>query len=168
MLDLNPAALELDERERLFMAKFYELIPTPRAAKRFVNVYRLIRASITNPHELMWFLQGREFAAVQVLLAIVTGAPAESSEILRELLAVPVKGAWNTNWWVLVDAVAKPRLERAGWQWLHSRLEPLRGDVEVPQTCEGFRKWADDVARYSFYSGRVLLEPPREPFGAQP
>ena len=168
LLDLNPAALELDDRERVFMAKLYELIPTPRAAKRFVNVYRLIRASITDPYELMWFLQAREFAAVQVLLAIVTGAPAESSEILRELLARPADGAWNTNWWDLVDAVVKPRLDRAGWQWLHSRLEPLRRDVEVPQTCEGFRKWADDVARYSFYSGRVLLEPPREQFGTQP
>ena len=114
LLDLNPAALELDDRERVFMAKLYELIPTPRAAKRFVNVYRLIRASITDPYELMWFLQAREFAAVQVLLAIVTGAPAESSEILRELLARPADGAWNTNWWDLVDAVVKPQT-RSGW-----------------------------------------------------
>ena len=99
LIDLNPGALELDERERLFIARFHELIPTPRAAKRFVNVYRLIRASITDAHELTWFLQAREFAAVQVLLAIVTGAPAESSEILRELLARPAEGAWNTKWW---------------------------------------------------------------------
>ena len=62
----------------------------------------------------------------------------------------------------------KPRLHQAGWQWLNSRLESLRHDPEVPETCEGFRKWADDVARYSFYSGRVLLGPPRESFGMQP
>ena len=141
------------------MGRLGELIPTPRAAKRFVNVYRLIRASLANEQELAWFLDNREFAAVQVLLAIVTGAPAEASEILRELLERPEQGAWNIVWWELVDGVIKSRLEKPGWVSLNDRLGTLRCDKEIPKTCEGFRKWADDVARYSFYSGRVLLGP---------
>lgn len=161
LLDANPPALELDDRERVFMARLYDLIPTPRAAKRFVNVYRLIRASIMTPHELHAFLDTREFAAVQVLLGIVTGAPAEASEILRALLALPEVGAWNFEWWELVDNVVKPRIDRPSWRRLAARLRPLRADYDVPSTCEAFRKWADDVARYSFYSGRVLLEPQR-------
>jgi hypothetical protein len=158
LLDVNPPALELDERERQFMTRLHELIPTPRAAKRFVNVYRLIRASITTEHELRWFLESREFAAVQVLLAIVTGAPAEASEILRKLLAQPEPGAWKLQWWQLVSEVIEPQLDRSSWRRLDARLEMLRADSEVPKTCEGFRKWADDVARYSFHSGRVLLD----------
>jgi hypothetical protein len=159
LLDPNPSALELDERERDFMSRLFELIPTPRAAKRFVNVYRLIRASIATPSELRWFLEDREFVAVQVLLAMVTGAPAEASEILRELLARPAHGAWNVKWWDLVDGVVKRGGDKPGWHWLHARLQSLRDDTEVPRNCKGFRKWADDVARYSFYSGRVLLGP---------
>jgi hypothetical protein len=157
LLYLNPRQLELDERERIFMTRLHYLIPTPRAAKRFVNVYRLIRASIVEDHELRWFLEAREFIAVQVLLALVTGVPGEASEILSALLSYPAYGAWSLRWWELVDKVIAPRADRPEWQRLALRLVPLREDDEIPQTCEGFRKWADDVARYSFYSGRILL-----------
>jgi len=156
-LDPNPGALELDPRERDFMKHLYELIPTPRAAKRFVNIYRLIRASITSELELSWFLDGREFMSVQVLLAMVTGAPAEASVILRKLLALPTQAPWTTNWWDIVDGVVTEGGEEPSWKSFATRLQPLRESGEVPATCEGFRKWADDVARYSFYSGRVLL-----------
>lgn len=159
LIDTNPPSLELDERERQFMTRLHELIPTPRAAKRFVNVYRLIRTSITTEHELRWFLEAREYVAVQVLLATVTGAPAEASEILRKLLAQPEAGAWKLQWWDLVDEVIEPRLDRSSaWRRLNAHFGMLRADSEVPKTCESFRKWADDVARYSFYSGRVLLD----------
>ena len=68
-------------------------------------------------------------------------------------------GAWNVKWWDLVDGVVKRCGDKPGWHWLHARLQSLRDDTEVPRNCKGFRKWADDVARYSFYSGRVLLGP---------
>ena len=158
-LDPNPPALDLEDNERAFMLRLHQLIPTPRATKRFVNLYRLIRASISTPHDLRWFLESREFVAVQVLLAIVTGAPAEASEILRALLEYPEHGAWNLIWWEVVDEVITPRLDQPGWRRLERCLRELRADEDVPKTCEGFRKWADDVARYSFYSGRVLLGP---------
>lgn len=165
LLDVNPLALELDARERLFMPRLHGLIPTPRATKRFVNVYRLVRASIGDEDSLRWFLDDREFSAVQLMLALVTGAPAEAAEILRALLARPVDAAWNLDWWALVDEVVQPRLAVPAWQRLQRQLAPLRDDPEIPQTCEGFRKWADDVARYSFFSGRVLLEPQFEAAG---
>jgi hypothetical protein len=157
--DVNPAALELDERERLFMPRLYNLIPTPRAVKRFVNVYRLVRASIADEHELNWFLDGGEFMAVQIMLALVTGVPAEAAEILRELLSKPEQGAWNLDWWDLVDGVIKPRIDQANWRRLNERLAAIRASTGIPRTGEAYRKWADDVARYSFYSGRVLLGP---------
>jgi KAP family P-loop domain len=167
MLDPNPGALELDDRERNFMPHLYELIPTPRAAKRFVNVYRLIRASIDNENELRWFLDGGEFVAVQVLLAMVTGAPAEASEILRKLLSLPKEAPWTMKWWEVVDGMVKEGKDQTAWQSFETRLRSLRACGEVPETCEAFRKWADDVARYSFYSGRVLLGP-QPAFVAEP
>jgi hypothetical protein len=158
-LDANPGALELDWRERNFMTHLYDLVPTPRAAKRFVNIYRLIRASITSEYELHWFLEGDEFISVQVLLAMVTGAPAEASEILRKLLALPTQAPWTVKWWDIVDEAVKEGGDDPSWKSFAMRLKSLRENKQVPTTCEGFRKWADDVARYSFYSGRVLLGP---------
>lgn len=156
-LELNPSVLELDPREQLFMPRLHELIPTPRAAKRFVNVYRLIRASIAKGSDLHWFLDGNEFVAAQILLAMVSGAPAESAEILEKLLALSPRDAMTTQWWQLVDQVVKPQLQRPHWRRFDARLESLRRDYQVPSECDRYRKWADDVARYSFYSGRVLL-----------
>jgi KAP family P-loop domain len=156
-LELNSSILELDPREQQFMPRLHELIPTPRAAKRFVNVYRLIRASIDKGSDLHWFLDGGEFAAAQILLAMVSGAPAESSEILERLLALSKRDAMTTQWWELVDQVVKPQLHRPQWKRFNARLESLRRDYQVPSACDSYRKWADDVARYSFYSGRVLL-----------
>ena len=38
-IDLTPKTLTIDEDERLFISQLAALIPTPRAAKRFINIY---------------------------------------------------------------------------------------------------------------------------------
>ena len=45
-IDMRPAHLQIPEHERRFIQSLYALIPTPRAAKRLVNVYRLLRATL--------------------------------------------------------------------------------------------------------------------------
>jgi vacuolar-type H+-ATPase subunit H len=50
--DLAPKALIVTQKEVEFMAELVSLIPTPRAAKRLGNIYRLIRAGISPPDRL--------------------------------------------------------------------------------------------------------------------
>ena len=72
-------ALRIRPAELDFMDKVAPLIPrTPRAVKRFVNIYRLYKAALSTPG-LSSFLGSPEhpgnFRAVQVLLALVIGIP---------------------------------------------------------------------------------------------
>src|SRR5262249_47554023 len=145
--------------EREFMKKLFDLIPSPRAAKRFINVYRLIRASIDDPNELRTFVHGSEYQCVQLLLALVTGAPAQASEVLRELLARTPESMRQEQWWRFVDAVETKTADPVEWAMFQAGLQQVHALIPETPSCELFRKWADDVARYSFYSGRVLLGP---------
>jgi hypothetical protein len=47
-VNLNPEPFQIQEWERETMKKVHALIPSPRAAKRFVNVYRLLRAQVAH------------------------------------------------------------------------------------------------------------------------
>ena len=73
------------------MKLLFPLIPTPRATKRFVNVYRLLRGLTTGAQRTA--LIGNEtdggYRQVLVLLAMVTGYPVEATEVMREYTGTP-------------------------------------------------------------------------------
>ena len=111
-IEPHPAHLQITKWESDFMKELHCLIPSPRATKRFVNIYRLIRASVDIDDEVKL----REFVgdetqgayrAVLLLLAILTGYPDQATEILRELIDKKHK----ETWWELIDSF-KQRCER--------------------------------------------------------
>ncbi|MBE9484098.1 MAG: hypothetical protein IMY74_04590 [Bacteroidetes bacterium] len=82
-------SLMISEAELNFMDGVAPLMPrTPRSVKRFVNIYRLYKAALST-RALERFLGTPEkpgnFRAVQVLLALVTGAPRFAKKVLSEL-----------------------------------------------------------------------------------
>jgi hypothetical protein len=109
-------ALRIRSSEIQFMDKVAPLMPrTPRAIKRFVNIYRLYKATLSTPG-LESFLgtpaDPGNYRAVQVLLALVTGTPDfakavveildtledSSIERLSEIPAeLPFTPAWQTT-----------------------------------------------------------------------
>ncbi len=176
--DPNPKRLRLEERERQFILRLYGLIPSPRSAKRFLNVYRLLRSSI-GEGELEEFLGDEktgEYQAVQLLLAIQTGYPEQAMQIIHDL----TKQAPHKVWWEFVQEYENravgtrgtapgtgyepgsnqaksgvtQRIEAERWRELLDRLSVLRKDVLVRASCDDFVKWAFRVARYSFQSAR--------------
>ncbi len=116
-------ALRIRPAELDFMDQVAPLMPrTPRAVKRFVNIYRLYKAALSTPG-LAKFLGSPEhpgnYRAAQVLLALVIGTPSfakavvgvldelepSSTERLSELpalLPVPPDPTWQTT----LDALA--------------------------------------------------------------
>lgn len=89
-----PPSLVLEVPERDLLRAVWPLIPTPRAAKRLVNVYRFIRAGIP-ASELGGFV-GRlgypgAFRAVVVMLAVLIGRP-DDADAVFDVLADPAKG----------------------------------------------------------------------------
>lgn len=166
--DANPAALQLRDWEREFMAKLHPLIMSPRSAKRFINIYRLMRVSITNERDLAAFVgnkRGGQHRAALLLLAILTGYPAEATDILRDLL----EEERPETWWQYVDGLearwkdplksssGSGSINRQRRRDLMDNLRSLRGEIPEAQSCDQFVKWASKVARYSFESGRVLM-----------
>ncbi|GAB1511912.1 P-loop NTPase fold protein [Actinophytocola sp. KF-1] len=72
---LRPRQLHVSDVELGFLASLAALVPTPRAAKRLMNLYRLVRARLSD-HELDRFVQDGDHRAVLVLLALHAGSGA--------------------------------------------------------------------------------------------
>ncbi|MFN2564616.1 MAG: P-loop NTPase fold protein [Gemmatimonadaceae bacterium] len=185
-VDPNPDFLDVTTSEREFMHRMHRLIPTPRAAKRYVNVYRLLRATL--PDEQRTTLEDEAAGrcrCVLLMLAILTGFPQEGTVILRELVQrKPTIGWWDFVEDLALEAIqaaaaaktAKRRTDAAAgdgdadveqqqqraqrWEDLRDRLRVVRRELESESganpLCAEFADWAKLVARYSFESGRVL------------
>ena len=88
-LEAPAEALKITEPELAFMDKVSPIMPrTPRAVKRFVNIYRLYKAALS-PQALSHFLgtpaNPGNYRAVQILLALVTGTPLFAERVFEEL-----------------------------------------------------------------------------------
>jgi KAP family P-loop domain/EVE domain len=92
-LDLHPDRLTIGPAELKFMEHLAPLLGrSPRAVKRFVNVYRLIKMAIPQGEQAS-FVQEKEpasdFQGVMFLLGIITGMPSLSQPLLTLLLNPP-------------------------------------------------------------------------------
>ncbi len=101
------ARLALSAWETEHMKRLFPLIPTPRATKRFVNAYRLLRGLTTGAQRTA--LIGNEsdggYRQALVLLAMVTGYPVEATTVMRELLERLKQKDCPANWWKLLEAI---------------------------------------------------------------
>jgi hypothetical protein len=112
-VDSAPEHLNISKTERDFMKELHEFIPSPRAGKRFINIYRLLRASVKE-RERVAFLgdkQGGPYQAPMTLLAILTGYPDQAAEILRELVEKDPKGTWRSFCLELEGRILKPEAQ---------------------------------------------------------
>jgi hypothetical protein len=145
--DLSPRRMELTQPELACMETLAPLlVRSPRALKRFLNIYRLIRT------RSYWdgFAEDRgpasDFRVAMLLLAVATGDPAAACELFGAMLAPtvaqPLLGDLVTD--LTTPAPCLGPLHRwlaapSNWRW--SRLETA---VLQP--------WAREVIRYSFVS----------------
>lgn len=147
---LKPEGLLLDINERNAMVGLSRVIgKTPRTLKRFVNVYRIIKAGL-NGKEFEAFVgtgpADAQYKAVLILLAVAYGAPDIAPAFFRA-----VKGGAK-------EMGLKDFLIVQNWS---SLVEELNGfvreyDVDVPLAvlCE----WLPVVVRYTFQLGSLSEE----------
>jgi kumamolisin len=168
-IDLTPSALIIGDHELAYAEKLARLIPTPRAAKRFINLYRLLKVGLNE--EETTSLAGDnstpgEYQVALLLLAVMVGAPAEADTIFRI-----VRSDRLDSWAEVVDELrpqpwdgptAAEYHSRAAGQLSASsatrwhRLCQILDEVGTPATAQGlapFQSWADRVGRYSFSAG---------------
>ena len=143
--DLNPAALRLTSDERDLMKEFLPLVETPRAVKRFINTYQLLRVSVD---DVDGFLERREYEPVLLLLALMTGTVGLSDDQIREMAAMteadfatfltPPRGSDS----------AGSTAPRPGWERIAAACTGL---PTASLTSGVVRDWLPRVARYSFH-----------------
>jgi hypothetical protein len=170
-IDLAPILLQVTEPELEFMKLVGPLISTPRAAKRFSNVYRLLRASM-DPADIDRYVgaddRDGEYQVVLLLLALLVGFPQQAAVILDELRTA----SGITNWWEFlqdlqsrIGSTASHRsaqlkvspMEATKWNRLFSSIDELRGkQPAIPDNLELFRSWTLQVARFSFQTGHLM------------
>lgn len=94
---VNPPHLILDPHEIAFMKRLHGILRTPRVVNRFVNTYRLVRASV-GERELALFQNpdGHEHRIVLLLLALLTGFPREAVDIFRGLDQADPESDWQS------------------------------------------------------------------------
>ncbi|WP_437930145.1 P-loop NTPase fold protein [Sorangium sp. So ce291] len=146
-------AVRIDKGEQEFICRLVPLLPTPRIAKRLVNVYRVIKSgkSVTALEE---FERERRSESCLLMLAILFGQPVVASELLRALHEG--KEPFNDRKQPLVEAVGKrkaldgePAYVREEWTRLHATLQGL----ELAATVGECAREPVEVARYSLVSG---------------
>ncbi|CAN7243323.1 KAP family P-loop NTPase fold protein [Knoellia sp. LjRoot47] len=143
--DLNPAALRLTSDERDVMMTFLPLIATPRAVKRFLNTYQLLRVSVDDVDA---FLERKEYEPVLVLLALMTGTARLDDGMVRDLRAME-----EPNLERFLAGLPEPssRGEKdayAGWRLVRAACDALPTEKLTPQLVD---TWMPLVARYSFH-----------------
>jgi KAP-like P-loop domain-containing protein/caspase domain-containing protein/WD40 domain-containing protein len=157
--NLSGRQLQLTEPELAFLARLSPLIRTPRATKRLVNVYRLLRAPLGET-ELSQLLGDADTApehpAVLLLLTIVTGFPDPAQAVIGGLLEAP-GGTWP-------EFLGRLRAQRHAaadhpgalrWKAFFDAYDHL--DLTgMPEPIEIYERWAPRAARYSFRTGRLL------------
>lgn len=150
----NVDYLTLQKWETEDMKVMYPLIPSPRAAKRFVNTYRLLRGMVDEYEQAAFVGDGAalagDYRAALLMLAMLTGYPEETTEILRELLT---SAAPDPDWWSFVEA-------RVKGEPLREQLAAIKPSLLALPPTATFAKWAPHVARFSFHSGRVVSAGP--------
>ena len=132
----RPEALVISAQERDLLGNLGEIIPTPRAAKRLVNIYRMLRVSVPED-ELDDFSPdgGKEYEAVVLLLGILVGRPSQSLEVFDALMSA------HDDTDVREVLGHFPAVDG-----------PLADLFEQITTIEvrAYRRWAPRVARFSF------------------
>jgi enoyl-CoA hydratase/carnithine racemase len=129
------------------------VVPTARAAKRLVNVYRVLRASKVGRDKLRDPASG-EYKVALLLLSLVTGWPHLALPVLRELESNTAK-----TWPDLLDAVRKKHSERdrTGFERGPGREDEndeilgkfQRAFKDVEAGLDRYRAWAPDISRFS-------------------
>lgn len=154
-VDANPKSLEMSELERKQIVALGPLFRSPRSSKRFVNVYRLLRATI--PEEKLESFEGTEAAPgphreVAMLLGAVLEHPDLAPELLDRIRKRDADGA-DAGWLAIVkspELVARAKALRLTEDL--GRLQTFSGEHPGAETLslEGMAEWVNRVERFTF------------------
>lgn len=150
---INEDSLTIQEWEGAFAQKLFDVIATPRAAKRFSNIYRILKAPI-RPQQLGQFEGSAEafgeFQLPMLLLAFLIAQPAEAAVVFPKLYQHAGEGK-DIRASMLLLKREEPSLTP-----VLERLDPIIGSKTFPGGCLLLVQWIPRVSRFSFEVGRAI------------
>jgi hypothetical protein len=149
----NPPQLQMTDDEVAMLGRLGPLIGTPRAAKRLVNLYRLIRAGLDDA-AVERFVAEADYRSLAIVLAVQVGWARVSTGFLRELVATGDEAVTIT---VRLDAL--PALAEHAGDDTVALVAALRAvcvgqdgqpDPDFDRPVGELRRWLPRLRRYSF------------------
>ena len=162
------ASLVVHSAEMQLIAKLTPLLGrSPRSLKRFVNVYRLLKAGLTTAEQERFHRGGLSDSwAVLFLLAVDTGAPLAAHPIFDAVSQIAPSQDGNLSHLQsrlnhLLEGARESDGHPADWaddwsrvdKWLSAQTEALTS----PAIMDALDAWAPRVARYSFHAIREKI-----------
>jgi hypothetical protein len=148
-------ALSIQEVESAFASRLHSFIPTPRAAKRFANIYRILKARVSRDqlgrHEGTIELPG-DFRLPMLLLALLVGHPDEAARLFPRFLA-RARAGQHDFWNIEDEEDDAPALKS-----IRTDVSNIASDSTFPNGPRLVRKWLPRVARFSFGTARLVTE----------
>lgn len=170
---LDPATLGIFRHELEFMNALSPILgESPREVKRFVNVYRLMKA-LEEPRSATGFTAARPFAEHQLvmfLLAVVTGLPTISARVWTGIKDPPIGVTTLLPLARLIEEGAAPgddlKEARALVRWLDGPA--IMGGHWGTLQLATIAPWLEPIARFTFGSETATEPLPAGPTGARP
>lgn len=149
----SSGALYFEDFEEAFIQQLHPFIDRPRLAKRFVNLYRLLRVRADDDGESGAFAgspHSHGYRAAATLLAINVGHPAVAGRVMQAIgradsgsdcveIVRSLSSASNGN--------GLAERDRGELLTVVAKLQSLE---KLPRDIDEFRRWAPRVASYSF------------------
>jgi len=149
-IDLNPTVLQMTRPELEYMGRLGVVMGrTPRSVKRFVNIYRLLKASRAEAQGPGFLGAQREFRAPLFLFAVMTGHP----RAVRRFFSVISEDSTNGSIFELRKFL--PSYDDRYWERLTKALKTF-DEQSPPDTLNVslLKKWLPHVVRFSYQEWR--------------
>ena len=167
--ELAPANLMISAEEIAFMKDNLDsTIGSPRAAKRFLNIYRILRASPGGGHSELKddVSRDRYYRLLQIFLSVIIGHPICAGQLFQDILATNgLKDSKALLTYLEVRAKAGRAEEDYFWDDLQNMFKKHKGELTDWQEV---RSAVCSTARFSFHTGRALAAARRSDRSAAP
>jgi hypothetical protein len=151
-------ALVIQPWEVDFAQRLYGLVPSPRSAKRLINVYRVLKAGVDstrlNQFEGSHDAPG-EFQVPLLLLAVMICDTGEANLWFAQLVKAPGQAGARTLAAMLLQGQDYPASPRARFI---EAVTPIVDAAGFPKDPSLLAYWVPRVARFSFHAWHGALE----------
>ncbi|MFP2904573.1 P-loop NTPase fold protein [Pyxidicoccus sp. 3LFB2] len=153
---IHEDALVIQQWEATFAERLFRLMPTPRATKRFSNIYRILKAPL--PKERLSGFEGTaavlgEFQIPMLLLALLIGAPSSAGWLFPELLRRALAGHDPTQ---ILGNLREFAATHADVERLQAKVQLVLQEPSFPRGPDPYIEWLPQVARFSFEVARSM------------